>query len=151
MNIIYHPSDLAKSIMRTQREIIRIASLLFCLHLSFVFSLLGAAWRGPSENATDAFANQAAVRRTVETTAPRQTPALDREISQVQYLPQWRPNEWGYSDLVEDESQSPFNTPLRTAPHILFSLTGWKLRSSARMNPAGTLSRLYLLNSVLRC
>jgi hypothetical protein len=140
--------------MRTQREIIRMIGLVLSVHLLVVFSLLGAAQSDTSKGLTDSVPDRTTVRQTgADSINSRPTTGLNHEISQEQepFQSQWQQCCMIYWDLFEEESQCQFNPLQKTAPHILFSLSGLNSRASARMQLSGHLPKIYLLNSSLRC
>jgi len=138
--------------MRTQYEIIRMTGLLLFVHLFIVFGLLGAVQSGTSNDLTDAVANCTAVHQpAADSINSHQVMRLSFVVSQEPYQSQWQQCCMINWDLFEEESQCQFNPLHKTAPHVIFSLTGLYLHASTRMQPSGHLPKIYLLNSSLRC
>ena len=137
--------------MRIQRDFIRIAGLLLTVHLFAVFSLLGTVRSSPSNVLTDSPAKRTAVGQTADPIDSRRTPGPGQDVSQEPNQVQWQQSDMIYGDLFEEESQDLFTALHKTAPHILFSLSSLYQRASDPMQPTGRPTKIYLLNSSLRC
>jgi hypothetical protein len=137
--------------MATQRKILRVTGILFCLHLFVIFSVgrVGATIIPAGE----ADALSAGCVRFVrllssgflQTRGPRHSTALEP------HQPQTIRTSLGCTEFFEEETDSPFNSLNGTAFHSLYDLSNRSRRPSIRMKPAARALRLYLVNSRLLC
>ena len=137
--------------MRTRCETIRIASLFYCAYLFFIFGLTGAEWNNAADDMIKAISNGPQTYQRSEPTGSRKTPDLGFGTSRDPYRFAWQQSAMVCSDLFEEESHGFLKTFLKTAPHILFSLTGPNDPATCWMKTAGAPTRLYLLNGSMRC
>jgi len=137
--------------MRTWREIIRIASLLYSAYLLFIFGLTGAEWNGTADDMIKAVANGPQICQRSEPTRSWMTPGPVFGTSRGPYRFAWQQSAMVCSGLLEEEPHGFFKTFLKTAPHILFSLTGQNAPATCWMKPAGAPTKLYLLNGSMLC
>lgn len=137
--------------METQLKTTRVASLLFCLQL-FVAIGIGEL----AGNSTLGYAQSASTegRPRIASVSPcrsPQTSSAPNSVALKNEEPQSPQTCLGCSDLFEEETPSHFNILNSTAPHILYALSGRNNRPSAQMKTADWPTKLYLVNSTLRC
>jgi hypothetical protein len=138
--------------METQRNLMRVASLLFCLHLLFI----GVGKVGARSSSTGkADAHQAdcllCVRLDSNGCLQKANRRYNPALEPYQPQPQSQQTSLGSSDLFEEETDSSGHNFNNNAPHLLIPLSDPLRRSSTRMTPAGGPTRLYLVNRTLLC
>ena len=137
--------------MGTRRKILRVAGILFCLHLFVIFGVgrVGATIIPAGE--ADAFSAGCILFTRLVSSGFLQAMGLRHCAGQEPHQPQTLQTSLCCSDLLEEETDSPFNSLNGTAFHSLYDLSNQSRRSSIRMKPAACALRLYLVNSRLLC
>jgi hypothetical protein len=136
--------------MGTQRKMMWVASLLFCLLLVIMLGVGKAGGNSTPAGKTDAFSAGFALFAHLVSSGLRQA-AGSRSPVLGPHPPQSMQNSQGCPDLFEEETDGPFNILNNAASHIIVALSDQSRRSSAGMKPAACPARLYLVNSTLLC
>lgn len=137
--------------MGTHRNIMRVASLLFCVHLFAATAIGEVGWDRTANGAAHALRELRTLSARVGPNGDLQASGSHHNRALEAHQPQSMQTCLGCSDLFEEETHSPFNIHHNTAPHILFALSGRNRRPTVRMEPAGWPAKLYLVNSTLLC
>ena len=137
--------------MGTHRNIMRVASLLFCVYLFAATAIGEVGWDRASAGAAHAFRELRTLSARLGPNSDLQTYGPHQNRALEAHQPQSMQTNLGCSDLFEEETHSPFNIHHNTAPYILFALSGRNRRPTVRVAAAGWPAKLYLVNSTLLC